>query len=218
MQIFRCIAFIMYRSRFYKSINFIKLTSIEPKMLVSHLRRSFLKVGRKLHHHQRELPTVLLHPTCKNAGNIASDLSRDLITIPNFIDDIESKSLISEMAPTLHRLRFEYNHWDNAIHGFKEFEKKQWNVENEIVFDRFRSTVFENSEQIIPEVHVLDVARDGFVKPHVDAIRYCGDKVAVLNMLSDFVIGFKPIDSMDDRDNAYVVIKRNMLFVMRLDL
>ena len=44
-----------------------------------------------------------------------------------------------------------------------------------------RSSSFDaSSHRLLPYVHVLDLAGDGHIKPHVDSARFCGDTVAVL--------------------------------------
>lgn len=56
-----------------------------------------------------------------------------------------------------------------AIHGFRETERKQWYPHNRAVLDRVRHAAFDG--KIMPYVHILDLAAEGVIKPHVDSTR-----------------------------------------------
>ena len=47
-----------------------------------------------------------------------------------------------------------------AIHGFRETEKSQWNAENLNVINKIKLQGFDEKD-IIPASHVLDLAEDG---------------------------------------------------------
>ncbi len=58
-----------------------------------------------------------------------------------------------------------------AIHGYRESEKSEWSSENQQVLSRIRQFAFHDPTQTLIHVHVLDIAKDGYIKPHIDAIR-----------------------------------------------
>ena len=58
-----------------------------------------------------------------------------------------------------------------AIVGFRETERKHWNPVNSEIIARIRSVSFDPTHRILPHVHVLDLAKDGHIKPHVDSVR-----------------------------------------------
>ncbi len=58
-----------------------------------------------------------------------------------------------------------------AIHGYRESEKTEWTPENQQVLSRIRQFAFDDPTQTLVHVHVLDIAKDGYIKPHIDAIR-----------------------------------------------
>jgi hypothetical protein len=60
-----------------------------------------------------------------------------------------------------------------AIHGYRESEKSDWSQENQRVLSRLRQHAFDDPEQSLVHVHVLDLAKDGYIKPHIDSIRVC---------------------------------------------
>ena len=58
-----------------------------------------------------------------------------------------------------------------AIHGYRETEKSEWKSENQQVLSRIRQLAFDDPSQTLVHVHVLDIAKDGYIKPHIDSIR-----------------------------------------------
>lgn len=111
--------------------------------------------------------------------------------IPEFISEEEEKELHEEIEPYMSRMRYEFDHWDDvsiaakraqlahrdlryftqlqAIHGFRETERKKWYPKNRTVLERVRQVAFDGA--IMPYVHILDLAPDGVIKPHVDSTR-----------------------------------------------
>ncbi|KAL7734539.1 hypothetical protein ACLKA6_010854 [Drosophila palustris] len=114
------------------------------------------------------------------------DFEQHMRIIPDFISEEEEKQLHEEVEPYMSRLRYEFDHWDDAIHGFRETERKKWYPTNRDVLERVRQVAFDGV--IMPYVHVLDLAADGVIKPHVDSTRYCGNTISGISLLSDSVM------------------------------
>ncbi|XP_065366196.1 uncharacterized protein LOC135959100 isoform X2 [Calliphora vicina] len=110
----------------------------------------------------------------------------DMKIFPDFITELEETQLFEEVEPYMKRLRYEYDHWDDAIHGFRETERKHWYPHNRAVLDRVSQVGFDS--EIMPYIHILDLAPQGVIKPHVDSTRYCGHTIAGLSLLSDAVM------------------------------
>lgn len=119
-------------------------------------------------------------------------IERDMIVVEDFVSEAEEQSLIAEAEKSLKRKRYEYDHWDDAIHGYREMEKVDWLPENRILFDRVRQFAFV--ADIMPHVHILDLEKDGIIKPHVDSSRYCGTTIAGLSLLSDCIMRLRRVD------------------------
>ena len=102
---------------------------------------------------------------------IFQSLDKSLIIIPDFINEEEETSLCKEVEPHLKRLVYEKDHWDEAIVKFRETERKNWNKANTSLIDRLKSRAFDKSDSVLPYVHVLDLAEDGHIKPHIDSTR-----------------------------------------------
>uniref|UniRef100_A0A5K3F3G2 2OG-FeII_Oxy_2 domain-containing protein n=2 Tax=Mesocestoides corti TaxID=53468 RepID=A0A5K3F3G2_MESCO len=176
-------------------------------------------------------------------------VSEELITIPDFITEDEEKNLVSEVDSVLLRSRYQTAHWDDAIQDFRETERKNWRTVNRPVIDRLRQKTLDvlkeeprpegvpkasSFDDLLPCIHVLDLAPTGWIKPHVDSIRYCGGLVAVLSLLADSVARFSVADLAEvspptellpaSRPGIHlpapgastdVLVRRRMLYIMR---
>lgn len=108
----------------------------------------------------------------------------------NFISDAEERSILEEIEPYLKRMRYEFDHWDDvrlvflhicgilsklrfpqAIHGYRETERLKWNEANTKILDRVRQLAFPPGVGQLKHVHILDLDKKGYIKPHIDAIR-----------------------------------------------
>ncbi|EDV39408.1 uncharacterized protein Dana_GF24508 [Drosophila ananassae] len=114
------------------------------------------------------------------------DFQQHMRIITDFISETEERQLHEEIEPYMSRLRYEFDHWDDAIHGFRETERKKWFPHNREVLERVRQVAFDGA--IMPYVHILDLAPDGVIKPHVDSTRYCGTTISGISLLSDSVM------------------------------
>lgn len=91
--------------------------------------------------------------------------------IKDFITETEEENLVKEVEPHLKRLVYEKDHWDEAIVGFRETERKNWNSTNSVVIDKLKKAAFKPDDKPLPYVHVLDLAEEGHIKPHIDSPR-----------------------------------------------
>ena len=62
-----------------------------------------------------------------------------------------------------------------AIEGYRETEKSHWSDANQPIIDKLKTVTGEAVEgkslKPLDEVHVLDLAREGYTKPHTDSIK-----------------------------------------------
>jgi alkylated DNA repair protein alkB family protein 7 len=115
-----------------------------------------------------------------------------------FISKEEECQLLDEVEPHMKRLRYEQSHWDDAIHLYREREQMKWREENAKIIERIRHHSFPDEERHIPSVHVLDLHADGYIKPHIDSVRYCGDIISGISLLSDCVMRLRHKDQKDE--------------------
>ena len=134
---------------------------------------------------------------------------KSLIIKEDFITREEEKFLLDDVETKLKRMKYEFDHWDGVIHGYREIQKLNWSAPAQRVIGRLRSLV---PPPILPHTHVLDLSADGYIKPHTDSIEYCGNALAVLTLLSDAVIKLEHCDKTGEWFK--MLIKRNSVYVM----
>lgn len=52
-------------------------------------------------------------------------------------------------------------------------------------------------------MHIIDLAADGIIKPHVDSSRYCGNTIAGLSLLTDCIMRLKRVDENEYKQNTF---------------
>ena len=58
-----------------------------------------------------------------------------------------------------------------AIHGYRETERAAWGPLCEGVLRRLRDEAFPEGSRLLGPVHILDLDRAGFIKPHIDSVK-----------------------------------------------
>lgn len=154
---------------------------------------------------------LYIHPNC---DPVQSDiLQKDIKVYLDFVTEDEENSLLEEIDKVLRLKRYEVDHWDDAIHGYREMGLSSWNSSNQKVIDRIRSTVFQSNDTILRDVHILDLAETGYIKPHVDSVEACGNTIAGLSLLTDSVMRFICEENKAIKCDA--LLKRRSLYVMK---
>ncbi|XP_072024484.1 alpha-ketoglutarate-dependent dioxygenase alkB homolog 7, mitochondrial-like isoform X2 [Amphiura filiformis] len=152
-------------------------------------------------------------PLCESSDKDAEDVvTKNFKVIKNFINEEEEKSMLKEAETYLKRLRYEYDHWDNAIHGYRETEKSRWNDTNKAVLQRVRDAAFEPGVPQLVLVHVLDLAKDGYIKPHVDSVKFCGSTVTGLSLLSSSIM--RLANEKDPKQWVNILLEPRSLYIM----
>nr|CAH8860544.1 unnamed protein product [Trichobilharzia regenti] len=132
--------------------------------------------------------------------DLAKIVSNDLVLKENFITEEEESNLIAELDSVLLRRKYQTEHWDYAIKDFRELERRNWKPVNQPVIRRLKTLTVDSlsnnktnitdsiDQLVLPLVHVLDLAESGEIMPHVDSVKFCGDSVTVLSLLSDCIL------------------------------
>uniref|UniRef100_A0A8C1WMF3 AlkB homolog 7 n=1 Tax=Cyprinus carpio TaxID=7962 RepID=A0A8C1WMF3_CYPCA len=102
----------------------------------------------------------------------------------NFISEEEENVLFKEVETGLRKKRYEFDHWDDAIHGYRETERLQWGVTCESVLRRVRAVAFPEGSPLLGPIHVLDLDKEGFIKPHIDSVKVCLSVICTVLMFS----------------------------------
>lgn len=182
----------------YKTINSIsKCDSLHRRWYSSHVQIDAVtsntnSIQNKSDHFEfhHEWPT-----------DVKNDIQRHMIVVEDFVTELEEVALCGEVQKAMRRMRYQYDHWDDAIHGYREMEKGDWLPDNEQVLQRMRTKAFEANA--LPHVHCLDLAADGIIKPHVDSSRYCGSTIAGLSLLTDCIMRLKRVDESKYKQNRF---------------
>lgn len=140
-------------------------------------------------------------------------LSSQVEVRPGFISEEEEAALLKELEPGLKRKRYEFDHWDNAIHGYRETERATWGPACAEVLNRVRSVAFSADSPLLGPVHVLDLDKKGYIKPHIDSVKFCGSTIAGLSLLSDSVMRLVKQDSPDQWLD--LLLPQYSLYIMR---
>ncbi|CAH1384888.1 hypothetical protein MTP99_004425 [Tenebrio molitor] len=130
----------------------------------------------------------------------------------DFLSESEEMSIIQEIEPYMNNLKYEFDHWDDAIHGYRETERLTWNEANTKILDRVRQIAFPPHVAQLKYVHILDLDKNGYIKPHIDAVRFCGDTIAGLSLLTDSVM--RLVHDKNKTFYADVLLKRRSLYIM----
>ncbi|XP_059480172.1 alpha-ketoglutarate-dependent dioxygenase alkB homolog 7, mitochondrial [Neocloeon triangulifer] len=163
---------------------------------------------------------VLEIPGCFHFhANFDQELQRKIVEsmliYPDFITQLEEETIYAEIQPYLKRLRYEFDHWDDAIHGYRETEKLNWNESNSKIIERLRKIAFPPGTAQLAHVHVLDLDAKGVIKPHIDSVRFCGSTIAGISLLSSSVMRL-----VNDKRKDQVVdifLKQRSLYIMKND-
>jgi alkylated DNA repair protein alkB family protein 7 len=141
------------------------------------------------------------------------EIIRTMLIYPEFLNLEEEESLMKELEPYLSRLHYETSHWDDAIHHYRETERSRWNKKNEEIINRVRSLAFPPNVSPLKLVHVLDLAKNGVIKPHVDSVRFCGTTIAGISLLSSSIMRLR----LEEDKEVYcdVLLPRLSLYVMK---
>ncbi|ESO94504.1 hypothetical protein LOTGIDRAFT_118068 [Lottia gigantea] len=131
----------------------------------------------------------------------------------NFLTEKEEESLMLEIEPQIKRIRYQDTHWDDAIHGYRETERKVWNSVNQEILKKVRDISFAPGTPQIDFTHILDIKKDGYIKPHIDAVRFCGRIIAGLCLLSPCVM--RLVLEKDKGKYADILLNRRALYVMK---
>ncbi|XP_074059856.1 alpha-ketoglutarate-dependent dioxygenase alkB homolog 7, mitochondrial isoform X4 [Macrotis lagotis] len=132
---------------------------------------------------------------------------------PGFLSSAEEEALRRELEPELRRRRYQYDHWDAAIHGFRETEKLHWSAASQAVLQRVRAAAFPPALAQLPLVHVLDLHQSGYIKPHVDSVKFCGGIIAGLSLLSPSVM--RLVDTQDPQEWLELLLESGSLYILR---
>jgi len=134
----------------------------------------------------------------------------DCRIVDDYINETDERRLYDEIEPRMRRLRYDETHTDDAIYMYREAERNQWSSECALIIDRMKHDCFPTHANHITHVHILDLHKDGYIRPHIDSIRYCGDIIAGISLLSDAVMRLKHRADDDNRIVDLLLTRRSL--------
>lgn len=95
--------------------------------------------------------------------------------------------------------RYEEGHWDAVITKYKEVELADASMEDariQPIFERTRQLLEKNHITYQPiswlPCHAIDLKKDGELNAHVDSVKFSGDLVAGISLLSHSIMRLAP--------------------------
>ncbi|XP_033256790.1 alpha-ketoglutarate-dependent dioxygenase alkB homolog 7, mitochondrial isoform X1 [Orcinus orca] len=100
-----------------------------------------------------------------------------------------------------------------AIHGFRETEKSRWSEASRSILQRVQAAAFGPGQTLLSSVHVLDLEPRGYIKPHVDSIKFCGSTIAGLSLLSPSVM--RLVHTQEPGEWLELLLEPGSLYILR---
>lgn len=144
---------------------------------------------------------------------LLSRLKDAAVVRPGFLSQDEEETLSRELEPQLRRRRYEYDHWDAAIHGFRETEKSRWSEPSRAILQRVQAAAFGPGQTLLSPIHVLDLEPRGYIKPHVDSVKFCGATIAGLSLLSPSVM--RLVHTQQPEQWLELLLEPGSLYILR---
>jgi len=125
----------------------------------------------------------------------------------------QAQAVVDTIAPLLKRRRYEQGHWDAVISNYKEIEVPPMDV---------LSCLYDIIDAHITDwlpLHAIDLHAEGRLDAHVDSVRYSGDIVAGLSLLTPSILRLRPADTdgtpMSNGDLIDLLLPERSLYVLR---
>nr|XP_033779745.1 afadin- and alpha-actinin-binding protein-like isoform X2 [Geotrypetes seraphini] len=130
----------------------------------------------------------------------------------------EDRGMLEQQKRTLQMERWNFTEAAirlgyEAIHGFRETEKLRWTKESSQILQRVRNAAFPPGVPQLSLVHVLDLEKSGYIKPHIDSVKFCGSTIAGLCLLSSSVM--RLVSEENQEDWADLLLERRCLYILR---
>eukprot|EP00934_Nitzschia_sp_Nitz4_P006031 Nitzschia sp. Nitz4//scaffold189_size62959//37418//38228//NITZ4_006311-RA/size62959-snap-gene-0.9-mRNA-1//-1//CDS//3329539905//6021//frame0 len=140
-----------------------------------------------------------------DASHAPSDFTSDCAVVyPNFLTPEEGEMISSHVLTRLKRRRYEKGHWDSVIVNYKEVELYEESLDQDMLalIARVRDFIGEHHIDYKPiswlPCHAIDYKKDGELNAHVDSIKFSGDIVSGVSLLSPATMRLVPDDAPEE--------------------
>jgi len=159
------------------------------------------------------------NPDYVNLSSAPSNYDNSAVVYPGFLSEEEGQSLVKEVSKRMKRRRFEDGHWDSVISKYREIElATPHEVDNESTIDapQYAQTIQRTRDilksYVSPQLtnhmkwlpcHAIDLSKNGRLDAHVDSVKFSGEIVAGISLLSDSIMRLRPAKGewIDDTSN-----------------
>uniref|UniRef100_A0A672NAH0 AlkB homolog 7 n=1 Tax=Sinocyclocheilus grahami TaxID=75366 RepID=A0A672NAH0_SINGR len=117
----------------------------------------------------------------------------------NFSSEEAENVLFKKVETGLRKKLYEFDHWDD--------------VKTEKCVLRVRAVAFPEDSPLLGPVHVLDLDKDGYIKPHTDSVKACERINPASSLLSDIVMRLVPENKSTDWVD--LLLSRRSLYILR---
>ncbi|RYG52564.1 hypothetical protein EON67_00910 [archaeon] len=121
-----------------------------------------------------------------------------LLLLPNFLSDKSGEALAAEADALLRRRRYEKDHWDSVIVGYREERQlltRMSPLAQDIAACVHALFPLPKRQRPMPFAHMLDLSATGHIGHHVDSVKFSGDIVAGISLLSDRIMELQEDDT-----------------------
>uniref|UniRef100_A0A8C9PR45 AlkB homolog 7 n=1 Tax=Spermophilus dauricus TaxID=99837 RepID=A0A8C9PR45_SPEDA len=92
-------------------------------------------------------------------------------------------------------------------------EKSRWSEASRAILQRVQSAAFDPGQTLLSLVHVLDLEPQGYIKPHVDSVKFCGATIAGLSLLSPSVM--RLVHTQEPGQWLELLLEPGSLYILR---
>lgn len=172
-------------------------------------------------------------PGFSSAGALADIVKpSDCMVFEDFLTKGEHDSLANEIVSDdcdlrlqrFRRKKYEMDHWDSVIKGYKELERhiEFWNESNAKTLRKTQAFIHEHLKAHVDDCvnldwlppHIIDLASDGAISPHVDSIKFSGKVVAGLSLLSERTMWLRLADQQTDTPKICLKLPPRSLYIL----
>lgn len=153
------------------------------------------------------------NPDYVSLTSAPSNYDNSAVVFPGFLSEAEGRDLLKEVQKRMNRRRFEEGHWDSVISKYREIELKTPDEVNnmEALSDdsnvqEFAQTIrrtrdllrsylsphLAKNEILWLPCHAIDLSKDGKLDAHVDSVKFSGEIIAGISLLSDSIMRLRP--------------------------
>ena len=150
-----------------------------------------------------------------------------LAIYPDAVTQEEERALVAEaeqwFKPRSRSMPYLDSNADNLIFGYRELQKPlhAFAPTTRGVLERLISAIFPKGSSLM-RVHLLDLAADGYILPHVDHTDYSGNHIVGLSLLTESVMTLHHVGSGVPDSGSYATwmpmrLPRRSLYVLTGD-